>query len=123
MIKSVRVNLYGKPSERLIFVGLCEKYNCTFTYDEDTGFAIAQGENAFEVRKTYEAIIATAYKRLAFMQADHRFDNVPNKTLVSQFMQVYATWTYSLLTGKTVMTHAKTEVEREAIKAFRSDNG
>jgi hypothetical protein len=122
MNNSIRVNLYGKPNERLIFVGLCEHYDCKFEYDEDTGLAFAKGDNAFEVRKNYEAIINKAYKALAFAQADHKFDDVPNRTLVSDFMRGFATIAYSVITGKAMSWHAFTEVERAGIKAASVGN-
>lgn len=119
---SIRVNLYGKPSERLILVGLCEHYDCEFEYNETTGLAFAKGNNAFEVRKDYEAIINKAYKALAFAQADHKFDDVPNKTLVSQFMQAFATLAYSIITGKPMTWYGGSEVQRAGIKAVSEAN-
>jgi hypothetical protein len=118
MTNSIRVNLYGKPSERLIFIGLCETLDCTFTYDETTGLMFARGKDAFALRDQYEEIINTAYKALAFAQADHKLDNIPNKTLVSEFMHAYATIAYSMITGKTVKWSAKTEAQRAGIKAI-----
>lgn len=123
MTNSVRVNLYGKPSERLIFVGLCEKYDCKFEYDEATGLAFARGDNAIELRNVYEQIINKAYRTLAFAQADHRFDDIPNKTLVSQFMHAFATLTYSIITGKPMTQYAQTEVNRAAYKAVGELDG
>lgn len=121
-MNSIRVNLYGKPNERLIMLGLCEKHDCGFIYDETTGSAIVRGENAFILRTEYNDIINVAYKALAFAQADHKFDNVPNKTLVSEFMHAYATITYSLITGKTMQWHAQTEAQRAGIKAVTKAN-
>lgn len=123
LMNSIRVNLYGKPSERLILVGLCEKYNCRFEYDEATGLAFARGDNAFTLRTEYETIINVAYRALAFAQADHKLDGVPNKTLVSEFMESYATITYSLLTGKTMKWYAQTEAQRAGVKAVTKVNG
>lgn len=114
---SIRVNLYGKPSERLILVGLCEHYDCTFTYDEVTGLAFVRGANAFKVRTDYEAVINKAYKALAFAQADTSLTHVPNKTLVAEFMQAFSAIVYSVITGKTMKWYAKTEAQRAGTKA------
>lgn len=116
MIKG-RLYLYGKPNERLIAIGLCHKYECEYGYDTSTGYFHYEGINASEMRQAYNAIIAVAYKALAFAQARTDLNNVPIKTLNTEFMQAFAAMTYSISTGEPFMFKVDTEAQRAGLKA------
>lgn len=119
MKRTVTKRLYGKPSERLILLGICEKYNLQSKVDEVTGNCTVSGdsENVTDAMDLYDKVIATAYKRLAFTQASNKFADIPIKTLNSEFMQAFATVAYSLFTGKAFMYIGDTEAKRAGLKA------
>lgn len=119
MKRTVTKRLYGKPSERLILLGITEKYDLQFKADEVTGNCVISGdaEKVTQAIDLYDRVIAVAYKRLAFTQASNKFANIPIKTLNSEFMQAFATVSYSLFTGKAFMFIGDTEAKRAGLKA------
>lgn len=115
----VNIQLYGKPSERLILIACAKRFDCEFKYDESTGYCtlIGEADAPQEARDLYYRVIATAYKALAFAQANHKFDNIPNRTLVSGFMKGFCGPAVSIITGDTAFGYAATEIERAGLKA------
>lgn len=111
--------LNGKPSERLILIGLCKRYNVQFKINETTGNAVIAGvpNDISQVHDAYYASISIAYKKLAMAMANPRLASIPAKTLTSEFMQAYAAMAYSLITGERFMFKAETESHRAGLKA------
>lgn len=118
-MNKIRFRLYGKPHERLILVGLCEKFSAEFSYNESTGYAVVTGGamSLHSIRKTYEELINHAYRALALAHAQRNLSEIPIKTLDSEFMQAFSTIAYSLITGKTMTWKAQTEAQRAGIRA------
>lgn len=113
-----RVNLYGKPAERLILIALCKRDNQRFIYDEKTGYASIIGNSSSNTRDEFFRIITIAYKKLAFAQAQKQFADVPIKSLNSEFMRAFAAMACSLITGEPFTFKADTEIERAGLRAF-----
>lgn len=121
MKRVVNVNLYGKPSERRILIACAKRFDCEFKYDESTGFCTIIGEasDPQQARDLYYRVIAVAYRALAFTQADPKFNTVPNKTLVADFMRGFAPPAISIISGDTTMFIADTEIERAGLSAVK----
>ncbi len=127
MIKST-FRLANKPYERTILISLAEKYDCDFSYDEQTGFAVVSSQSKvflYSIRAQFNEITSFAYRKLAFTQADNKFADVPIKTLNSEFMQGFTPTIVSVLTGNAVVFPAKTEAQRAGLMAAKEyyENG
>lgn len=113
-----RVNLYGRPSERLILIALCNRDKHKFVYEESTGYASIIGKDPGLIRDEFFKIISVAYKKLAFAQAQPEFADIPVKTLNSEFMRAYTAIACALINGEPLKFKADTEIQRAGLKAF-----
>lgn len=109
---------YNKPSERVILLALCKRYDCTAEVNVNHDVVVGGEPNTVaELVNAYASITSLAYRKLAVAQISNKLAHVNSKTLTTEFMQAFAAVTCSFITGDAFMFETKTESHRAGLKA------